>query len=415
MTLFCLGINHLTAPIEVRERFVCAQENIDSLLGDIKNLDFVSEVVLLSTCNRTEFYCVGDNFHGFVAWLAKSYQLSESELFDFFYAHQQGEVVAHLMQVACGLNSKIVGETQIFGQLKSSYAKALNQACVKKVLSKLFQQCFTTAKEVHTDTTISSEPVSVAYAGVKQAAKRANLTTSKVLVLGAGETAELVAKYLFAKGAKRLFFVNRTLANAERLAARYQGQALPLRNLTAELAEVDVIFSATAASNYLIKTQDVAAIFQQNPSKKLLAIDMALPRDIEPCIGDLPGVELFCIDDLNDLVINNIRHRGSAISVVNKIIERHTKQFMQWYESLPNIGKVCDYRCQAESVAQHVSRKAKKMLAAGHCPYEVVDYVASAMTGKLIHQPTVALRNLKDPAAIPTPVLDSLLASLQTK
>jgi glutamyl-tRNA reductase len=318
MTLLAIGINHQTAPVGLRERVAFADHSLPGALAALRGLPSVREVALLSTCNRTELYAIAENDgRALDDWLAnhpgEGPAFGGHDLRAYLYRHQDDAAVRHLFRVATGLDSLVLGEPQILGQVKHAWAAARSAGTLGSQLDRLFQHAFVAAKRARTDTRIGANPVSVASTAVRLAqASFARPSDAAVLLVGAGETIELVARHLAQSRVKRLLVANRTLAHAQDLASRHGGVALPLDEIERHLGEVDIVFSATASREPVLSRAQVAAALAQRKHRPMLLLDLAVPRDIEAGVATLPDVFLYTIDDLERAIEDNRRNRREA-------------------------------------------------------------------------------------------------------
>ncbi len=397
MTLLAIGINHQTAPVELRERVAFAEHTLPNALAALRGQPGVREVVLLSTCNRTELYAAteGDG-KALDAWLA-SHPADDPavrhDLGAYLYRHEGPAAVRHLFRVATGLDSLVLGEPQILGQVKQAWATARGAGTLGGQLDRLFQQAFVTAKRARTDTRIGANPVSVASTAVHLAQSSfARLQDSVALLVGAGETIELVARHLAQAKVKRLLVANRTLAHAQALASRHGGVALPLDELERHLAEADIVFSATASREPVIVRAQVEAALARRRRRPMLLMDLAVPRDIEPGVAALPDAFLYTIDDLERVVEENRASRREAAAAAEAIVELHVSRYVEQSAASTRVAPVKRLRAHGEQARDAALAKARQQLAAGHDPDEVLELLAHTLTNRLLHAPTVALR-----------------------
>ena len=330
MTLLALGINHQTAPVSLRERVAFADDRLPSALAALRALPSIREAALLSTCNRTEIYAVADDEgHALGDWLARHHD-DASELHAYLYWHYDANAVRHLFRVATGLESMVLGEPQILGQVKDAYAFARDAHTLKTPLERLFQNTFAVAKRVRSDTRIGANPVSVAFTAVRLAERVfADLAEACVLLIGAGETIELAARHLTEAKVRRLIVANRTLDNAQTLATRFGGYAIALCDLGKHLAEADVVIASTASREPVLLREQVAAAIAARRRKPMFLVDIAVPRDIEPSVADLEDVYLYTIDDLRQVIDENLRSRREAAREAEAMIELSVEHFMR--------------------------------------------------------------------------------------
>ncbi|MGQ4660058.1 glutamyl-tRNA reductase [Lysobacter sp. F6437] len=393
MSLFVLGINHQTAPVSLRERVAFSVDAVPVALAALRELPQVREAALLSTCNRTEVYAVSDDDGSAVAdWLA-THPGEVGDLHAYLYRHRDADAVRHLFRVATGLDSLVLGEPQILGQVKDAWATARASGCLGSQLDRLFQHTFTTAKRARTDTRIGANPVSVASAAVRLAQESfARLEDSTVLLIGAGETVELAARHLVQARAKRLLIANRTLSHAQELASRHGGVALPLGELDRHLGEADIVLSATASREPVLHRAQVAAALATRRHRPMLLLDLAVPRDIAADVAELDDVFLYTVDDLERAIEDNRRSRREAATEAEAIVELQVARFMESFAARGRTGSLKRLRAHGEVARAEVLAKARAQLAAGEAPDEVLDFLAHTLTNRLLHAPTVALR-----------------------
>ncbi len=393
--LLALGLSHQTAPVALREKVAFGPERLPAALAELLARPGVEEAAVVSTCNRTEIYCsVGDGFEGEPArWLAESHGLGLDHLRGCLYQHHDGEAVRHLFRVATGLDSLVLGEPQILGQVKDAWQLAREAGGLRSGLDRLFQHGFAVAKRVRTDTEIGAHPVSVAFAGVRLAQQVfSDLKDASVLLIGAGETIELTARHLLEQKAKRLLIANRTLENAQALAARIGGYALPLSELTRHLHEADIVISATAAREPILHRADLAQALRKRRHRPMFLLDLAVPRDIAEDVATLEDVFLYTVDDLDQVIEENRRSRQAAAREAEAIIDLQVEHFLGWWRAADRQGLIRDIRSQAERERDAVLSRAQQMLAQGKPADEALRYLAHTLTNKLLHAPSARLR-----------------------
>lgn len=390
MTLWVLGLNHQTAPVELRERLAFDPASLPGALNSVRGLPRVKEAALLSTCNRTELYAVAEDGEALANWLA-----THAEGLDgYLYRHADADAVRHLFRVATGLDSMVLGEPQILGQVKDAWAFAREHGALGSRLDRLFQQTFAVAKRARTDTRVGANPVSVASTAVRLAQNSfARLSESTVLLVGAGETIELAAKHLSEGRVRRLLIANRTLAHAQDLATRHGGYALPLSELDRHLAEADVVFSATASREPVVTRAQVSHALSQRKHKPMLLFDLAVPRDIEPDVAQLADAYLYTVDDLERAVEDNRRSRREAAEAAEAIIDLQVQRYMETLHAGARHEPLKRLRALGDSTRDDVLAKARQQLANGRNPDEVLDFLAHTLTNRLLHPPTAALRD----------------------
>jgi len=395
MQLFAFGLNHNTAPIEIREQVNFSPDRLKQALYDLVDHEFVEEVVIISTCNRTELYCglASDTTQAIISWLSHYHNIASELLKQHLYTYSQMDVVRHLFRVACGLDSMILGEPQILGQIKSAYSTACEAGMSGRLLNKLFEHSFSVAKQVRTDTAIGGSPVSVAFAAVRLAQQIfGDLKGHTVLLIGAGETIELAARHLHENHLERMIVANRTIERARQLAKEFAGYAITLEEIPVHLAEADIVISSTASSTPILSKADVTQAIQVRKHRPVFMVDIAVPRDIEPAVGELEDVYLYSVDDLNEVIQDNLRSREQAALKAEEIIDIHATHFMGWWNSLDVVETICNLREQAIEARHRVVKKAKRMIQNGKSPDEAIDYLAHTLTNTLMHSPCAQLR-----------------------
>lgn len=393
MSLYVLGINHQTAPVSLRERLAFADETLTPALHSLRELPDVHEAVLLSTCNRTELYAhVDGDGQPLAHWLA-THPGANDDLHAYLYRHRDADAVRHLFRVASGLDSLVLGEPQILGQVKQAWATSREAGTLGGQLDRLFQQAFATAKRTRTDTRIGANPVSVASTAVRLAQDSfARLNDATVLLIGAGETIELAARHLVEARVQRLLVANRTLAHAQALASRHGGMALPLEELDKHLAEADVVISATASRQPILRLPQVEHALRQRRHRPMMLLDLAVPRDIEQAVGELRDIYLYTVDDLERAIEDNRRSRREAAEQAEAIIELQTARFIEQWHASSRQQPLLQLRAHGEAARADALAKARQQLAAGLPPEQALELLAHTLTNRLLHAPTVALR-----------------------
>jgi len=389
MTLWVLGLNHQTAPVELRERAAFGGDALPRAMASLRETPQLAEAVLLSTCNRTELYAVAEDGSALEHWL----QGHAGDLQGYLYQHRDDATVRHLFRVATGLDSMVLGEPQILGQVKEAWSLARDSGAIGHHLDRLFQQTFSVAKRARTDTRVGANPISVASTAVRLAQDSfARLDDSTVLLVGAGETIELAARHLGEARVKRLLVANRTLAHAQDLASRHGGVALPLAELERHLAEADVVFSATAAREPVILQRQVANALRSRRHKPMLLFDLAVPRDIEAGVGELADAYLYTVDDMERAVEENRRSRREAAAEAETIIDLQVSRYMENLRATHLQAPLKQLRAFGESTRAELLEKARQQLAHGKTAEDVLEHLAHGLTNRLLHPPTAALR-----------------------
>ncbi|MEO6077016.1 MAG: glutamyl-tRNA reductase [Dokdonella sp.] len=395
MALIALGLNHLTAPLALRERVVFSPDQTPAALLDLAALDGVREAAILSTCNRTELYCsVDSGAEGLpMDWLHRHHQLGGNKLDEFSYHHLGADAVRHLYRVATGLESQVLGEPQILGQVKEAYQQARAAQTLGAPLERLFQNTFAVAKRIRTDTRIGAHSVSVAYTAVRLAERVfTTLSDACVLLIGAGETIELAARHLAEAKTRRLIVANRTLEHAQRLASEIGGYAIALEDLPLHLAEADIVISSTASREPVLGKEMVANALEKRRRRPMFLVDIAVPRDIAPDVAELDDAYLYTIDDLKQVIDENLRSRQAAAREAETLIELQVQNTMGWWRALDLKNPLTALRVDAEAQRDDVLRKARAMLARGRTPDDALAFLASTLTNKLLHTPSANLR-----------------------
>ena len=392
-SLYALGVNHHTAPLAVRERVVFHVERLREALGEITR-GLANEAAILSTCNRTELYLAGEEPAAAAQWFAKYHSISPSELTPYLYTLPAEPAVRHAFRVASGLDSMVLGEPQILGQMKDAARTAESAGTLGTVLHKLFQRTFAVAKEVRSTTQVGATSVSMAAAAVKLAARIfPSLKDQSVLFIGAGEMIELCATHFAAQGPARITVANRTLERAQQLAQRFKGHAIELKELASHLHEHDIVVSCTASSLPILGKGLVERALRARRRRPIFMVDLAVPRDIEQEAGELDDVFLYTMDDLGELVAANLDVRRSAVTQAEALIETQVGQFMHWMQARDSVPLIRMLRDQAEAARQHEIERALKALQRGESPAQVLEALSQGLTNKLMHVPTQALND----------------------
>jgi glutamyl-tRNA reductase len=393
MPIFVCGINHKTAPLSLREKVVFPIEKLALYLSDLLGHENIREAVIISTCNRSELYCDADDANQLLNWFCLQHQLSYADLQAALYVHEGQAAVEHIMQVACGLDSMVLGEPQILGQIKDAFSESCAAGAVGPLFNRLFQQVFAVAKEVRTNTSIGACPVSVASTTVSLAKQIfPALDTATILVIGAGDTVDLVLRHLQTHSPYRLLIVNRNYEKATALATHYSGTAIPQVFLSDALTDADIVISATGSTLPIITKQMIETILPRRTSR-LHILDIAVPRDVEITVADMPEVALFCIDDLKEVIQRNLRGREHAALKAREVITAKACDFSVWILSFDKVATtISAYRKQIEEICRVEMLKASRQLQRGDDPAQVLNAFAHAFTNKLLHTPSVQLR-----------------------
>lgn len=394
MTFLAVGINYNTAPVSIRERLAFPADLLPSALQDLWQVNEINEAAILSTCNRTEFYCAtAANQDVLIDWVVRNKNIKADDLRPYLYSYTDQSVCRHIFRVACGLDSMILGEPQILGQMKTAYQAANEAGTLGKRLGKLFQHTFTAAKKVRTDTAIGSSPVSVAFAAVQLAQQIFDkLSEQTALLIGAGETIELAARHLSQQGIGRIIIANRTYDKAHTLAMQFNGYAIALSELPNHLAEADIVISSTASQLPILGKGRVESALKKRKHKPMFMVDLAVPRDIEAEVEQLRDVYLYTVDDLQHTITQNMNSRRLAAEQAEEIIDTQVDYFLAWLRAQGAQSIIRDYRAQAEQARDEVLQKAIASIKNGVSAEEALNRLAHTLTNKLIHTPSTQIR-----------------------
>lgn len=365
----------------------------DMMLRDLVELPAINEAAILSTCNRTEIYCDTDDASSLITWLASKHHLAPETLSPHVYLHPGDQGIRHALRVASGLDSMMLGEPQILGQLKQAYQQACRLGTVKRNLQHIFQYIFSASKRIRRHSGIGKNPVSVAFVAVQLIGELfKDFKSLNVLIIGSGETSALVTKYLHQQGVERFMVASRTRDNAHHLASAYAGEALSITDIPSYLPKADIVISATACPLPFINKNMVEQAMQQRQQAPMFFLDLAVPRDIEPEVSHLANVHLYNIDDLQILIDKGLDQRRAAAIKAEQLIECEIDDFMRQYRSLSAKGIICDYRNHMQHLAQQELQRALQKLSSGKCQYSVLTEFSERLVNKLTHNPTVGLR-----------------------
>jgi glutamyl-tRNA reductase len=394
MPLQILGLNHNTAPIELREQVAFSGDDLQRALGCVAALDGVHEAVLLSTCNRTEFYvnANSDGCQRLHDWLHHDRQLDATFATSLFQLEHDA-AIRHVFRVACGLDSMVLGETQILGQLKDAFRDAQTATTLGPELSRLMQHTFAVAKKIRTDTEIGRSPVSVASAAVSLAKQFfAGFSQHTAMLVGAGVTVELLARHLSTHGIGRLFVANRDVDRARKLASQFGGFALPLSEIEGTLPEADILICSTASTEPVITFSQMESAIKVRKRKPIFAVDIAVPRDIEESVAALEDVYLYTVDDLDKVIQDGQGNREAAAVEAEQLLDEEIRRYLGIERSRQTVPMIAALREHGETLRDAVSTEAKRRLTRGESAEDAIRYATSALLKKLLHNPSVALR-----------------------
>lgn len=399
MSIVALGINHKTAPVAVREKIAFNPDHLSSALQQMLQEVQCGEAAILSTCNRTELYVVQDGDvnltqERILKWLENYHKVPASTILPSIYCHQGQEAVNHMMRVACGLDSLVLGEPQILGQMKQAYSQAKAAGSMALVLDRLFQRTFGVAKQVRTETEIGASAVSVAFASVNLAKHIfATLEKVNVLLVGAGDTIELVAKHLYENKVGKITVANRTIARAEIMAKQIGADVITLAQIPEKMSQVDIVISSTGSTLPIIGKGMVENALLQRKRRPIFMVDLAVPRDIEEQVADLEDVFLYTVDDLQNIIAENIQSRRKAAVQAESMVNSQSNNFMCWLRGLNTQDTVISYRNQCLESRDQLLEKALIQLQNSKSPEAVIAELATKLTNKFMHAPTSAIQS----------------------
>jgi len=395
MALGIFGINHKTATVEVREKVSFNPEVVVEALHRLRDQVGMVEAAILSTCNRTEIYFSAEKDVGqpLLNWMAHFHQVDLNDLEQAAYLHHDEDACRHIMRVACGLDSLVLGEPQILGQLKSSYSVAREAGSAHSILMRLFESSFSVAKQVRTETAIGENPVSVAFAAVNLSKHIfSDLSQCKALLIGAGETIDLVTRHIKEQGVSDIVVANRTLTRAQDLAKRFNAKAIMLSDIPDYLPDADIVISSTASQLPILGKGMVERAMKKRRFKPVFMADIAVPRDIEPQVAELEDVYLYTVDDLHEVVEENRKSRQKAAEHAELLVGSGVDKFQQQIRALDAVSTLTEFRKQAHDITDAELEKSLQQLKKGVSPERVLTQMARSLTNKLIHEPTANIR-----------------------
>ena len=394
MQLFAFGINYQTAPLDVREQVTFPEDAMERALHDLVQHHPVGEAAIVSTCNRTEVYCSTDKPEEATHWLADYHHLQAGELEPYLYKLPREQAVKHAFRVASGLDSMVLGEPQILGQLKDAVKSAEHAGTLGMMLHKLFQRTFFVAKEVRTSTEIGTNSVSMAAAAARLAERIfGDIGEQRVLFIGAGEMIELCASHFASRNPKQITVANRTIERAQLLAQRFNAQAITLNELPEQLPQHDIVISCTASPLPILGKGMVERAIKVRKHRPIFMVDLAVPRDVEPEVAELDDVFLYSVDDLSEIVKEGLDLRQGAVAQAEAIIDSNVINFMHWLESRELVPTIRALRDQAERYRRHELERAMKLLAKGEDPQKILEQLSNGLTNKFLHIPSEALNH----------------------
>jgi glutamyl-tRNA reductase len=397
MSLFALGLNHTTAPVAVRERVAFAPDALGDALRDLTRAQMVKEAAILSTCNRTEVYFHGGEPAHVAQWLTDAHGLPGETLAPHLYTLPNDKAVSHAFRVASGLDSMVLGEPQILGQMKQAVRSAEAAGSLGLVLNRLFQRTFAVAKDVRTQTDIGSASISMAAAAVKLAERIfPSLSEQRLLLIGAGEMIELAATHFAARKPASITVANRTLERGRKLAHRFNASAMTLNEVAERLPQFDIIVTCTASTLPILGKGLMERVIRQRRHAPVFIVDLAVPRDVEPEAGALDDVFLYSVDDLAAIVKDNLQIRRESVVQAEAMIAEQTDHFLRWLDARAVVPTISALHGHHDAVRQIELERARRMLAAGVAPEQALEALARGLTSKLLHEPLAALNQAGD-------------------
>ncbi|MEJ3719612.1 glutamyl-tRNA reductase [Paenibacillus polymyxa] len=400
MHIVVVGLNYRTAPVEVRERFTFAEQDLPEALEQLKLTKSVLEGVVVATCNRTEIYVVVDRLHmcGYFirSFMEQWFGIPRDQFTQHLYIYEDEQAIRHLFRVTCGLDSMVIGETQILGQVKNAFLQAQSQKITATWFNMLFKQAVTLGKRAHSETSIGESAVSVSYAAVELGKRIFGMfTDKKVLILGAGKMSELTVKHLYSGGAAEVIVANRTLSRAEDLASKFNGTPVTMEEGMNRLADVDIVISSTGAQGYILDRNRVEASMKRRQSRPLFMIDIAVPRDLDPAIGKLQNVFLYDIDDLEGIVESNLEMRRTEAAKIEHMIEDELSEFYQWLKTMGVRPVIRALQEKAESIHQDTLESLyNKLPELDERQRKVISRLTKSMLNQMMHDPINRVKEL---------------------
>ncbi|MBD2844634.1 glutamyl-tRNA reductase [Paenibacillus sp. IB182496] len=402
MHIIAVGLNHRTAPVEVRERFTFAEQDLPLAIEQLKQTTSILECVIVATCNRTEFYAVVDRHqlcgHYIRSFMEQWFHLPREQFTNHLYMYEDDGAIEHLMRVASGLDSMVIGETQILGQVRDAFLLAQQHRTTGTIFNMLFKQAVTLAKRAHSETMIGESAVSVSYAAV-ELGKRifGQFANKSVMILGAGKMSELTAKHIYAGGAKRVIVVNRTYERAVMLADKFNGVPWSMEEAVRQLHEVDIVISSTGAEGYVLSREQVEQAMYRRKSRPLFLIDIAVPRDLDPAIGAVNNAFLYDIDDLEGIVESNLEQRRKEAAKIETMIAGELAAFKQWYKTLGVIPLIRTLQDKAATVHQDtMASLLNKLPELSEHEQKVIRKLTKSIVNQLLHDPILRIKEMAD-------------------
>jgi glutamyl-tRNA reductase len=409
MDILCIGLNHETAPVAVRERLALAGDSLHETLQWLKGQAGIREALVLSTCNRVELYLVTEEGHRQMeptirTYFTQRFGLAEDDWRRFHYRYGYHKAITHLFRVASGMDSMVIGEPQITGQVKDAYKEAVHQKAVGTILNRLFHKSFHVSKRVRTETELAARAVSVSYVAVELAKKIfGDLSDRQALLAGAGEMAELAARHLVSNGVARILVASRTLDHAKRLAEAFQGKAIALDSIPASLSDVDILLCSTAAPDYILRVEQIREAMRTRRNKPIFIIDIAVPRNIDPRVNEIDNVYLYDIDDLQNVLQANLEERKKELKRAESIVQEEVRGFLAWISSLDLVPTIVSLRERAEEIRARELDKALSMLQTpvSDKDRKAIEAMSQAIVNKILHDPVSTLKKAEEKGDTP--------------
>ncbi|KIL36419.1 glutamyl-tRNA reductase [Cohnella kolymensis] len=400
MQMIVVGLNYRTAPVEIRERFALAEQQLPLALEALKQTTGILEGVIVATCNRTELYAVVDRRHlcghYIRAFMEQWFQVPRAQFNPYLYMHEDDQAVEHLFRVACGLDSMVIGETQILGQVRDAFLLAQEHQATGTLFNRLFKQAVTVAKRAHSETSIGESAVSVSYAAV-ELGKRifGRFDDKKVMIVGAGKMSELTAQHLHSNGAKEMFVVNRTLERAQELAHKFQGNAMAMEDAVQRLHDADIVISSTGAQRFVLTREQIESAMSGRKNRPMFLIDIAVPRDIDPSSSDIPNVFLYDIDDLEGVVETNIAKRRKEAAIIEEMIAEEQEAYRSWYATLGVSPLIRALQEKAAGIQeQTLESLLRKLPELDDRQVKVIRKLTKSIVNQVIHDPILRIKEL---------------------
>ncbi|SEM66621.1 glutamyl-tRNA reductase [Paenibacillus sp. OV219] len=400
MHIIVVGLNYRTAPVEVRERFTFSERDLPDALKQLKQTKSIMECVIVATCNRTELYAVVDRptlcGHYIRSFMEKWFNTPRQQFTSDLYMYEDEKAIDHLFRVTCGLDSMVIGETQILGQIKSAFALAQEYKTTGTLFNSIFKQAVTLAKKAHSDTAIGETAVSVSYAAVELGKRIFGQFGGKtIMIVGAGKMSELTAKHLYANGASRVFVVNRTYDRAVQLADKFNGTPLSMADAIARLHETDIVISSTGSEGYVIMREQVAAAMHKRKSRPLFMIDIAVPRDLDPAIASVDNVFLYDIDDLEGIVESNMEQRRVEAAKIDVLIEAELDAYRTWYKTLGVAPLIRALQTKAADIhSETMDSLANKLPDLGERELKIIHKLTKSIVNQMMHDPILRIKEM---------------------